>query len=47
MMISTASPTLRANKSETLDWLKFTLEGDGERTHGNAFTATAFTGWRV
>ena len=33
---------LRANKRETFDWLKFTLEGEGDRTHGNAFTDTAF-----
>jgi hypothetical protein len=40
------SPTdqspLRANKRETIDWLKFTLEGVGERTHGYAFTDTTF-----
>jgi hypothetical protein len=35
---------LRANKRETIDWLKFTLEGAGERTHGYAFTDCAFTG---
>ena len=34
--------TLRANKSETIEWLKFTLEGVGERTHGYAFEDTAF-----
>jgi hypothetical protein len=34
--------TLRANKRETFDWLKFTLEGVGERTHGYAFEDTAF-----
>ena len=34
--------TLRANKSETNDWLKFTLEGEGERTHGYAFEDPAF-----
>ena len=33
---------LRANKRETFDWLKFTLEGVGERTHGYAFEDTAF-----
>jgi hypothetical protein len=33
---------LRANKSETIEWLKFTLEGVGERTHGYAFEDTAF-----
>jgi DNA-binding transcriptional LysR family regulator len=33
---------LRANKRETIDWLKFTLEGVGERTHGYAFTITTF-----
>ena len=33
---------LRANKLETIDWLKFTLEGAGERTHGYAFTDTTF-----
>ena len=27
---------LRANKSETFDCLKFTLEGAGERPNGNA-----------
>ena len=35
---------LRANKRETIDWLKFTLEGVGERTHGYAFTDTPFAG---
>ena len=35
---------LRANKRETIDWLKFTLEGAGERTHGYAFTDTTFAG---
>lgn len=35
---------LRANKRETTDWLKFTLEGAGERTHGYAFTDTTFAG---
>jgi len=35
-------PTLRANTSETIEWLKFTLEGVGERTHGYAFEDTAF-----
>jgi len=39
--------TLRANKSETFDWLKFRLEGEGDRTHGNAFTDAAFTGYRI
>ena len=39
--------TLRANKRETFDWLKFTLEGEGERTHGYAFTDTAFARYRV
>jgi len=34
--------SLRANKSETIEWLKFTLEGVGERTHGYAFEDTAF-----
>jgi len=33
---------LRANKRETFDWLKFTLEGEGERTHGYSFRDTAF-----
>jgi hypothetical protein len=32
------STALRANKRETIDWLKFTLEGVGERIHGYAFT---------
>jgi len=36
--------SLRANKSETFGWLKFTLEGAGERTHGYAFTDSAFAG---
>lgn len=36
--------SLRANKRETTDWLKFTLEGAGERTHGYAFTDTTFAG---
>jgi hypothetical protein len=31
--------TLRANKSETFDCLKFTLEGSGERSDGNARTS--------
>jgi len=31
--------TLRANKSETIDMLKFTLEGAGERSDGNARTS--------
>jgi len=35
-----AAHTLRANKSETIEWLKFTLEGVGERTHGYAFEDT-------
>jgi len=34
--------TLRANKRETIEWLKFTLEGAGERTHGYAFEDPAF-----
>jgi hypothetical protein len=34
--------SLRANKGETIEWLKFTLEGEGERTHGYAFEDTAF-----
>jgi aminopeptidase N len=38
---------LHANKRETFDWLKFTLEGEGERTHGYAFTDTAFARYRV
>ncbi len=38
---------LRANKSETFDWLKFRLEGEGDRTHGNAFTDATFTGYRI
>jgi len=42
-----AGTTLRANKSETFDWLKFRLEGEGDRTHGNAFTDAAFTGYRI
>ena len=33
---------LHANKRETIEWLKFTLEGAGARTHGYAFTDTAF-----
>jgi len=33
---------LRANKRETIEWLKFTLEGAGERTHGYAFEDPAF-----
>ena len=32
-------PTLRANKSETSDCVKFTLEGSGERSDGNARTS--------
>ena len=39
--------TLRANKRETIDWLKFTLEVEGERTHGYAFTDTAFARYWV
>jgi len=39
--------SLRANKSETNDWLKFTLEGVGARTHGYAFTDTAFARYWV
>jgi len=35
---------LRANTSETIEWLKFTLEGAGERSHGYAFTDTTFAG---
>ena len=31
--------TLRANKSETFDCLKFTLEGAGKRSHGHARTS--------
>ena len=31
---------LRANKSETFDCLKFTLEGSGERSDGYARTST-------
>jgi hypothetical protein len=34
--------TLRANKRETIDWLKFTLECAGERTDGHAFTDAGF-----
>jgi uncharacterized protein YukE len=33
------SAALRANKSETFDCLKFTLEGAGERSDGNARTS--------
>ena len=40
-------PALRANKRETIDWLKFTLEVEGERTHGYAFTDTAFARYWV
>ncbi len=29
---------LRANKSETIRWVKFTLGGAGERSDGNART---------
>jgi hypothetical protein len=36
--------SLRANKRETIEWLKFTLEGVGERTHGYAFTDITFAG---
>ena len=39
--------TLRANKSETIDWLMFTLEGAGARTDGHALTDAAFAGCRV
>ena len=39
-----APGALRANKRETTEWLKFTLEGAGERTHGYAFTDSTFTG---
>ena len=35
-------PSLRANTSETIEWLKFTLEGVGERTHGYALEDSAF-----
>lgn len=38
---------LRANKSETFDYLKFTLEGAGARAHGYAFTDTSFAGSRI
>jgi hypothetical protein len=38
---------LRANKRETIEWLKFTLEGAGERTHGYAFTDTTFAGFWI
>jgi len=31
-----------ANKSGQFEWLKFTLEGVGERYHGYAFEDTAF-----
>ena len=44
LVITVAGDTLRANKRETTDWLKFTLEGAGERTHGYAFTDTTFAG---
>jgi hypothetical protein len=40
--IASMNRPLRANKSETIEWLKFTLEGVGERTHGYAFEDTAF-----
>jgi hypothetical protein len=35
---------LRTNTNETIEWLKFTLEGAGERTHGCPFTDTTFAG---
>jgi hypothetical protein len=38
MNVHTAAPR-RANKSETFDGLKFTLEGSGERSDGNARTS--------
>mgnify|MGYP005842367543 CR=1 FL=1 len=38
---------LRANKRETIDRLKFTLEGAGERIDGHALTDTAFVGCRI
>jgi len=41
------SAALRANKCETFEWLKFTLEGAGARTHGYAFTDTDFAGFRI
>ncbi len=34
-----SNKALRANKSETFDSLKFTLEGSGERSDGNARTS--------
>jgi transposase-like protein len=37
--LSCARVALRANKSETFDCLKFTLEGSGERSDGNARTS--------
>jgi len=46
-LCETRQVALRANKRETFDWLKFTLEGEGERTHGYAFTDTAFARYRV
>ena len=42
--LASAHLPLRANTSETIEWLKFTLEGAGERTHGYAFTDTTFAG---
>ena len=44
---ATCPVPLRANKRETIDWLKFTLEVEGERTHGYAFTDTAFARYWV
>jgi hypothetical protein len=44
IQMAVAAGALRANKRETTDWLKFTLEGAGERTHGYAFTDTTFAG---
>ncbi|SDR45196.1 hypothetical protein [Pseudovibrio sp. Tun.PSC04-5.I4] len=40
---SVAREALRANKRETLHWPKFALDDVGERTHGYAFTDTAFS----
>ena len=40
--VASRETTLRANTIETIEWLKFTLEGVGERTHGYAFEDTAF-----
>ena len=37
--IAVGGLSLRANKSETFDSLKFTLEGSGERSNGNARTS--------